>query len=359
MKISNVHLMRFKSSDPIDRTKNHLKILFKKAGLDEIISEHEFVAVKVHVGEKGNVTYNSPQYVEPIVRMIKAKGAKPFLTDTCVLYAGSRDNAIDHLGIAHEHGYTIEKVGAPMIIADGILGKNETEITIDAPINKKVAIAAELVSANSIIVISHVTGHISVGLAATIKNLGMGMASRKGKLAEHSISKPIISQNKCTTCGICAKWCPAYAITVGEQFAVINESICIGCGECLTVCRFKAVKFRWDSTSEELQKQIVEHALGIIKQKNGKIGYLTFLIKMTRDCDCLNGKPEILLDDIGVLAGKDPVAIDQAVIDLTIQQSEHSIAELAYPEIESDIQLKYAEQLGLGTRKYRLIEENI
>ncbi|MFA4838507.1 MAG: DUF362 domain-containing protein [Candidatus Neomarinimicrobiota bacterium] len=359
MSVSKVHFMKMTRGEPIDRTKNRLKALFKKAGLDEILSPGEFVAIKAHFGEKGNVTYLDPRYIEPIVRMIKARGAKPFVTDTCVLYSGARDNAIDHLLIANEHGYNIETLGAPVIIADGILGKNETEIEVNAPIYPKVAVAAELVSANSIIVVSHATGHITVGLAATLKNLGMGMASRKGKLTQHSVSKPIISPQKCVACGTCAGSCPVQAITVGEKYAVIDESICIGCGECLTVCRYKAVKFKWNSTTEELQKRIVEHALGIIKQKNGKIGYITFLISMSQDCDCLNEKSAIMLDDIGVLAGKDPVAIDQAVFDLTKQHAGQSLSELAFPEIDATVQLAYAEQLGLGSRKYHLIEEEI
>jgi len=355
---SEVHFIKLSHSEPIDRTKNRLKALFKKAGLDEILSPGEFVAIKAHFGEKGNVTFLDPRYIEPIVRMVKASGAKPFLTDTCVLYSGARDNAVDHLLTANAHGYNIETVGAPVIIADGIIGKNETEIEINAPIFQKVAVAAELISANSIIVVSHATGHVTVGMAATLKNLGMGMASRKGKMTQHSISKPIIKPERCIACGTCARSCPVQAITVTEK-AFIDESICIGCGECLAVCRYKAVKFRWNSTAEELQKRIVEHALGIIKQKNGKIGYLTFLVNMAKDCDCINKKSAIMLDDIGVLAGKDPVAIDQAVFDLTKSHAGQSLSELSFPGIDATVQLAYAEQLGLGSRKYHLIEEEI
>jgi uncharacterized Fe-S center protein len=182
------------------------------------------------------------------------------------------------------------------------------------------------------------------------------MSSRKGKLTQHSVTKPVISQNKCTACGICASWCPVNAIKVGEEFSVIQEEICIGCGECLTVCRFNAVKFKWDGSSELLQKQIAEHALGIVKQKKGKIAYLTFMIKMTKDCDCMAQKAISVVDDIGVLAGTDPVAVDQAVLDLTRQKAGQSLAEIAYPNLNPDIQLEYGEQIGLGSREYEIIQ---
>ena len=356
--MSSVFLLRFQRSDPLDQTKNRLKKLFKTAGFDNIIEKNDVTAVKVHFGEPGNTSYLPHHYTEPIVRMIKSCGAKPFVTDTNVLYKSRRDNAIDHLAVAAEHGFTAEKIGAPIIIADGILGRNESEIEINAPMNRSIFLATEIVSASSAIVISHATGHLAVGLGATIKNLGMGMASRKGKLIQHSVSKPKISETRCTACGVCAEWCPVDAITVGEDFAVIDENICIGCGECLAVCRFNAVKFKWDSSSELLQQQIAEHALGIVKQKNGKMGYLTFMINMTKDCDCLAHKPVNILEDIGVLAGTDPVAVDQAVYDLTKEQTGKSLSQIAYPALDATTQLEYGEQIGLGCRKYELVEVN-
>lgn len=355
----DIYLMRFKSSNPVDQVKSRLKKLFNIAGFRNIVEKNDLTAIKVHFGEKGNVTHLPANYVEPIVRMVKSCGAKPFVTDTNVLYKSVRNNAIDHITLANEHGFTLENIGAPVIIADGIIGKNDTEIEINAPLNKTVSIATELVSANSIIVLSHATGHINASLGATIKNMGMGMASRKGKLTQHSVSKPEIIIDKCTACGVCARWCPENAITVSDQYAKIDDSLCIGCGECLTFCRFDAVRLKWDSSSELLQKQIAEHALGIFKEKGSKIGFLTFLINMTKDCDCLNEKMKPIIEDIGVLAGYDPVAIDQAILDLTKQVSGKTLPETAYPSTDASIQLAYGEKIGLGSRNYNLIETKI
>jgi len=356
---SKVYFIQLKTSDQKNLNKKKIKRLFNNSGLSDIIDKFDLTAVKMHFGEQGNITFLPPEYIEPVVRMIKSQGAKPFLCDSNVLYKSERDNAVDHLLLANRHGFTLENTGAPIVIADGIAGNNEIEITIDAPINKKVALASEFITANSIIVVSHATGHLGVGLGASIKNLGMGMASRKGKLIQHSVSKPEINQEKCTACGICKKWCPEDCIAMYPEYAEINEDKCIGCGECLAVCRFSAVNFKWDSSSEELQKQIAEHALGIVKQKKRKIGYLLFLVNMTKDCDCIGIEQEKIIDDIGVLAGNDPVALDQAALDLTKKYAGKNLQEKSFPDIDCRVQLEYAENIGVGTRKYVLEEVEI
>lgn len=353
---SKVFWLKLQATDPLPQSQERLTKLFHTAGLDELIETNDHTAIKVHFGEKQSDTFLSPDLISPIVHCIRERGARPFLTDTNVLYKSVRDNAVTHLELAYEHGFTFERVGAPVIIADGIKGINETAIAINAPLNKTVSLATEIVTANSIIVISHATGHINAGLGATIKNMGMGMASRKGKLTQHSQSKPRIDSHKCNACAICAHWCPTGAIVVGEQFAVINERVCIGCGECLTMCRRGAIRFRWDNTSINLQHQIAEHALGIMTAKRGKIGFLTFMLNMTKDCDCLVGKQTPLIPDIGVLAGIDPVAIDQAVLDLTRRYHHKTLPELAYPNNDATEQIRYGEEIGLGCRHYELIE---
>jgi len=356
--MNEIFLYRFSTDTQTNKIQKNIKKLIDQIELESIVNKFDLCAVKLHIGEKGLKTYVSPDWVEPIVRKIKAVGAKPFLTDTNVLYKSQRDNAIDHLELAKEHGFNLERTGASMIIADGIAGKNETDIIINSPLNKKVALATEIVNANSVIVVTHVTGHLGTGFGATMKNMGMGMASRKGKLVQHSSSKPEINRNQCTGCGVCFNWCPVDAISMPEGLAKIDQNKCIGCGECIAMCRFDAVNFKWDNSSEELQKQIVEHAYGIVKQKKTNIGYLSFLVNMTKDCDCLKQKPHKVIDDIGVIAGKDPVAMDQAALDLTRQNSDKNISQTAYPGINSEILIEYAEEIGVGSSKYKLIEIN-
>lgn len=356
MEKQDIFLFRFNHNDNITHIQKGILRLIESIELEKIFSPEELVAVKVHVGEKGNSSHVNPDHIKPIIDFIKSKGAKPFLADTNVLYKSERDNAFDHMILAYKHGFSIEKIGAPFIVADGIAGRNELPVEINAPLNNVVYIASEFLVANSIVVVSHATGHIQTGIGATIKNIGMGMASRKGKLVQHSVSKPTIKQKLCTGCGVCIKWCPEDAIAMENSKARIIEEKCIGCGECLAVCRLNAVKFKWDRSSGELQKQIAEHAYAVVKSKKGKIAYITFLVTMTKDCDCMAQPEKYVVDDIGVIAGYDPVAMDQAVLDLTKNKSGRTLAEASYPGINPEIQLEYGEKIGLGSRNYRLIE---
>ena len=195
---------------------------------------------------------------------------------------------------------------------------------------------------------------IRFGLGA-IKNLGMGLASRKGKLRMHSSVKPSIKAEACTFCGQCIRWCPEDAIVPRDGRAFIVQERCIGCGECLAVCRFDAVMYDWRTESAELQRRTAEHAFGAVIGKKGKLYCLNFLTDMTRDCDCLAQKQEPLLPDLGILASRDPVAVDQATLDLTRERFGRHLGEASYPELDSGIQIEHGERIGMGSRKYRLV----
>lgn len=333
-----------------------LEKLFIKAGFQSCINTNDLTAIKIHFGEDGVETYLPSYMVQPVINSIKHCAGKPFLTDTCVLYKGKRDNAVDHLLLAEKHGYSIHKLGAPVLIGDGLVGNEDIEIEINGNIFKSVNIASIVFESNSIIVVSHVTGHMATGMGAAIKNIGMGFASRKGKLRQHSVMNPKISRKKCTGCGVCVDWCPENIITIEDGKAKIEYRKCIGCGECLAVCRFNAVKFDWKIQGEELQKRMAEHAFGVVKNKSGKIGYINYLIKMTKDCDCMATKQNPLIPDIGILASKDPVAIDKATLDIIRDRAGKDIAELSYPEINVTVQIEHAEKIGMGSSDYNLIE---
>ena len=267
---------------PASTTENletiHQKIilLFEKANLVNCFEAEDFIAIKTHFGEDGNTTHIPANYFPPLVDKLKNLGCKPFLTDTCVLYASERSDAVKHLHLAEKHGFTVEQTGAPIVIADGLRGSNETEVKIPGELFSEVSIATEAVTANAMIVTTHVTGHIASGIGGAIKNIGMGLASRKGKLRQHSSVKPSINGPKCTGCGSCLLWCPQVAITMNGDVAIINGEKCIGCGECLTVCRFDAVNYNWQTSSEDLQKKMTEHALGVISNKRTKFVFSIF-----------------------------------------------------------------------------------
>ena len=337
----------------------HAKVnsLYEKADLGNCVEKKDLVALKIHFGEKGNVTHIPAKFTIPIIKNIHKNGGKPFFTDTNVLYRSSRADAVSHLKLAEEHGFSINKCGAPVIITDGLRGSNEIEVNINGKIFNNVFIATEAITANAMFVITHVTGHIATGLGGVLKNLGMGLASRKGKLRQHSSVKPWIDKPKCTSCEQCIQWCPENAIKLVDGKAFIKTEICIGCGECLAVCRFDAVKYNWKISNDDLQKKVAEHALGAVTNKAGKVAYISFLINITKDCDCFGTVQKPVMPDIGILASKDPLAVDQASLDLIKRYSGgKSLRELSYPDIDETVQLSHAQKIGLGSRDYELIE---
>jgi uncharacterized Fe-S center protein len=353
---SKVVLARLGNDESTESVSGKITSLFNEAELGQCIGRHDLTAIKIHFGEKDNDTHIPPAWVRPIVEEIKKNEGKPFLTDTCVLYKGTRSNAVDHLLLAHDHGFTVEQVGAPVVIADGLLGNVEKNVSIPGHIFKSVSLSSMAVEANALIVLSHVTGHLATGIGAAVKNLGMGFASRKGKLRQHSVMKPAISDKKCTGCEVCLRWCPEDAISMKGDVAWIDSKRCIGCGECLTVCRFDAVKYDWKRKDFDLQKRMAEHALGVIIGRQEKVGYMNFLTSITKDCDCFDIIQKPLFPDIGILASKDPIAIDAASLDLIRQHAGGELTDLTYPDVDPRIQLKHGEEIGLGSLEYELVE---
>jgi uncharacterized Fe-S center protein len=192
-------------------------------------------------------------------------------------------------------------------------------------------------------------------MGATLKNIGMGLSSRGGKLSQHSGVIPQILKKKCTTCGVCDRWCPVGAIKMGTDYAIIDSTLCIGCGECLAVCQFDAVKIAWDESAVNLQKKVAEHCLAILQGKTGKAVFFNFLTYITKHCDCMDEafKPEIA--DIGIIASTDPVAVDKAATDIIKGHIGKDFFKDIWPNIDYTIQIAYAQEIGLGSMEYDLV----
>jgi uncharacterized Fe-S center protein len=328
--------------------------LYDAAAAEQIINAEDFVAIKIHVGEKNNTTHIKPELVKEVVDKVKTKGGHPFITETSTLYKGERENAVKHILHAHRHGFSIENLGAPFIPADGLAGNTEYEVEINGILHEKVKIAREVAAADAMIIVSHPTGHPMAGIGATLKNLGMGLASRLGKMRQHSSALPLIG-DECKFCQKCIKWCPQGAIVEKEGKAFIVAEKCIGCGECLAVCHFSAVTFNWDVESGFMQKSMAEHAYGAIVEKREKCFYFNVMIDMTADCDCFSVKQEKVMPDVGILASTDPVAIDVATLDLTAKVQGKTLAEVSHGELDARIQIEHAVKIGMGTEEYELI----
>jgi uncharacterized Fe-S center protein len=344
--------------------------LFNAGGFAGCFEENDFTAVKVHVGEDGNNTYITAPCIKGLVSELLKLKTKPFVTDTTTLYVGRRHNAIDHAVLAAEHGFSLEGLGIPFIVSDGLFGTSEAPVEINGEIDKQVFIASAIVRCQSLLSVAHFTGHVAACLGATLKTLGMGCASKKGKLKQHAALKLNISDD-CTRCGVCFEHCPADAITLDDVKANIDQDKCIGCAECMAMCRFGAVRCNWGQEDEILQKSIAEHALGALKGKENRAAFFNFIMSVTKDCDCF-GEADMtkIVDDIGIAASRDPVAVDKASVDLVESKSgkgtpsvkkrgrePRKLAELLEnDELDPRYQIEHAERIGLGSTNYELIE---
>jgi uncharacterized Fe-S center protein len=341
--------------------------LFDQAQFGQFIKKDDLTAIKIHFGERGNDSYINPVLVRPVVDGVKAQGAKPFLTDTNTLYSGSRHNAVDHLLTALEHGFGYEVTGAPTIISDGLRSDNIKEVQIGKKQFSSVKLAGDIVSADSMIVLSHFKAHELAGFGGAIKNLAMGGAPAIGKREQHAVRMSVESDS-CIGCGSCVEVCPEGAISLDQGKACITKEDCIGCGECMTVCPEKAIDPDWATAITPFMERMTEYAYGVAKSHEGRIGYMNFLTDITPDCDCCPWSDAAIVPDIGFLASTDPVAIDQASYDLVNSQ-----VGLASSMLENNlesgndkfrglrsfteptVQLSYGEEIDLGSRSYQLI----
>ncbi len=358
--MAEVYYTDLTSEKKEDNFYSRVQKLFMKAGKDIEMDEEDLVALKLHFGEKGIDTFLRPVRVAPIVDAVKETGAKPFLGDSNTLYSGSRSNAVDHHRTAQENGWLRPVIDAPVIIADGLHGNEFYTVEIDGEHFEEVKIGAAFYQADSILAISHFKGHGMTGFGGVLKNLGMGCASRAGKLMQHYDVEPKVDIEECIGCGECEIWCPEGAIEV-EQYAEIDYEKCIGCGECRIVCPEGAIDVEDSSSNRELQEKTAEYALGALKEKMDKAVHFNFIMNVTPECDCPPWRKAPLVPDIGVVASVDPVALDQASYDLVNQAEGKNYKEGedkfgAVHDVDSTWQLQHAETLGLGERDYELID---
>lgn len=328
--------------------------LLRAAGIRERIRRNDLTAVKLHFGEKGNTAFVRPVFVRKVVEEIAAAGGKPFLTDSNTLYVGSRSNAVDHLNTAVSNGFAWAVAGAPIVAADGLRGDSAVRIPIEGRIFQEVSIGAEIARADAMVVVTHFKGHELSGFGGALKNLGMGCASRSGKLAQHSTVSPFVDPAGCTGCGTCVAHCPSGAIAVAESKATIAPERCIGCADCIVVCPGKTINVDWNEASGTVQKKIVEHALGAVSGKRSSTLFLSFVMQVSPCCDCYGHNDRPIAPDVGILASNDPVALDQACADLVILAAGRDPFRETHPSVDWTLQLSYAEELGLGSRGYLL-----
>jgi len=316
--------------------------------IDPILDKLDFsklgkkVAIKVHFGEKGCQTYLNPEIVKKVYNKLLSLGKSATVVECNVLYRGNRSNTTDHIKIARSHGFDL-----PIHILDGEHGQDTIKIS-------GCKIGAGIKKYDSLIVISHFKGHIAAGFGGSIKNVGMGLGSRAGKLDMHAGINPIITP-KCIGCSTCIKSCDAKAITLTkDNKAIIDPKRCVGCAMCVTVCPHGAIEIPWSArSSEELQKRIAEYAKAVLSLFPNPI-FINVLENITKDCDCFGTIQKPIMKDVGIIASTNIVAIDKAALDLVNKYSNNKFSQLN--KINKESQIIQAEKVGLGTSDYTLIQ---
>lgn len=331
---------------------NALLSAWQKLDKDSLIQKDNFTGIKLTFGEEGASGYIKSDWLQGLIGSLKQKTQNAFIIETNTLYREKRSNAVGHLHVARAHGYETGLTGIPVIIADGLHGRTYQNVAIRAGHFENVKIAKAVCETDFLISLSHVTGHCQTGLAATLKNLGMGCAARAGKLAQHSKTLPEITIDKCTGCGACMKICPADAIGIKRKKAILVKERCIGCGECTVICRPGAIEIKYDENAVKLQEKMVEYALGVKEVLGPNLACINLMYGITKNCDCMARGETPVVPDIGIIASMDPVAVDKAALELV---GKNVFKEL-HPEIDPEAQIRHAEKIRLGLSNYELIE---
>lgn len=349
--------------------------LIRTAGIGEIDFERKLVAIKLHFGEPGNLSYLRPNWAKVVVDEVKARGGMPFLTDCNTLYPGQRKNAYDHLNAAYENGFTPFSTGCHVIIGDGVKGTDDIAVPVaGGEYVKEAKIGRAVMDADVFISLSHFKGHEATGFGGAIKNIGMGCGSRAGKMEQHSAGKPVVSAENCRACHACAKSCGQDAISFPDGGkAYIDQDKCVGCGRCIGACNFDAIAAPagQDNSNTILDYKMAEYAKAVV---DGRPHFhISLVIDVSPLCDCYGGNDVPILPDLGIFASYDPVALDQACADACLLQKpmpgsgledrmhaegfcdHHDHFKNMEPNSEWRACLEHAEKIGLGTRNYELI----
>ena len=364
-----------------------LEVLWEKIGLKKAIKKGDRVIIKTHFGAYGNLMVFRPALMRKVVDLVKANEAWPILAETAGLgygagLYGGRTTSAEYFKMAAANGFTFGTMGAPIVILDGYWGVDTFSVPIKGKHLDRVEVAMALRDADVIVVMTHFKGHGGTGMGGTLKNLGIGCVGKYSKTMMHGPQNPIVKADECKgpECGKCIRVCPTRCIKVNPKVE-IDFDRCLHCIHCVSACReaeSKAITATWGDNPPASTERMIENALGVLTGiERDRFYYFNVALDISPHCDCMPSSSQALVPDIGILASRDPVAVDAASMDLlnqalpipnsycgdiTAGEDKLAIA-TPWPDPHTGektptqchlLQVDYGEELGLGTKEYKL-----
>ncbi len=389
---SKVYYMNARSTSLETGLVSKMLAVFDAAGFDKLIKPKDVVAIKTHCGEWNNTGYLRPVYARTLADKVKSLGGRPFVCDTTTHpynpYAG-RVTELDFLTTAERNGYSPAVLGCPFICADGFMGTDDYRVDLpEGYILKEAFIATAIAAADVLITLSHFKGHATGVIGGAIKNLGIGAQSKWGKFNVHMGGHPRYSLAAAAVFHpekfkgrkgdpgwkMLEDCCPYGVIHVTEDSIEWEREKCPSCRTCYAPLTSRGIIEVPEAYFQATNAAIADACLATIKAVGrDKVAFISLGVDLTPGCDCVSYSDMPIVPNLGVFASYDPVAIDKACIDMTVEcagisgskaveknvqdpgQRKFSSCAPNIPGLSEEIQLVTGEINGLGSRQYELV----
>ena len=321
--------------------------------------------LKVQVGEQGLPPAIDPAWARAVAEALagpgpdSVRGAVCF--DTLSITTGGLDQADTHLEMAKVKGYGSKGRGLPFLVADGPDEGDSLVVNFSGDSDlAQVTLASALKDFAGICLLAPVRPHPHTGFQGALVNLGVGLVDRACKLLLHQDIRPKVDTPLCAGCGSCLAVCLFDAISINAGRAMIDSKKCTGCGECMNVCFMAGISAEEAAGIPLFQKKVATAARAardtVSGERSDRFGYFNLLVRLDRHSGRATGRGRTRMGDVGVLASRDPVALDRATWDLIVARSGGPLEVWSGFQQEPGSLIEHAEKLGLGSRDYRLVE---
>jgi uncharacterized Fe-S center protein len=344
-----------------------IDILMRMEELSRLMVPEASLAIKFNLSEIGYGHYLPPIIFTTLFERARTLGAKPTLTDGCSIFKGSRSDGYTWVESALLQGFCSGESFQNQLLQTG--GYTNEEGNFWPAEGKNLAgidIGSLLTDTNNLVVVSHLTAHPLLGLNGAVANLGLGFLTGTGRLRLHGFLQIAYDAQKCDHCGECLSFCPTGAMSGEPGHVTFDARICNQCLGCFMACPNSAVRVEAEGIPV-YQECVVEAAHTVLNKLRGKAFFINFLQSVTPQPDDYPYSDIPFIPDLGIIASEDPVAADWATYQMIVQSPgiPGSVAQnldvlakgqdkvRAITDQTPEHMLAYAEELGLGSRKFQ------